>query len=245
MAVYDLEEQEQLEDLKAWWAQYGKYVSAAITALAIAVIAVQGWRWYQQSLAQKASVLYQAVSNAARTKDAAKAKEPATQLEAQYGGTAYAPRGALLYAKILYDTGDKAAAKAQLSWVMDHAGEEGLREIARFRLAQALLDDKQYDEALKTLDAKTDDSFAAIYADLRGDILAAAGKNADARGAYQIALGKLDPKSSYRGYVQAKLDALGGPLAAVAEAAPAPATSSAPPTPGAPATSSTTPTPSK
>jgi predicted negative regulator of RcsB-dependent stress response len=215
------------------------------------VIAVQGWRWYQQSLAQKASVLYQAVSQAARTNDAAKAKEPATQLEAQYGGTAYAPRGALLYAKVLYDTGDKAGAKTQLAWVIEHAGEEGLKAVARFRLAQALLDEKQYDEALKTLDAKTDDSFAAIYADLRGDILAAAGKTADARGAYQVALGKLDPKSSYRGYVQAKLDALGGPLAAMAEAAPAaatPATSATPSAPAAssaPAPSSAKPTPSK
>ena len=89
-----------------------------------------------------------------------------------------------------------------------------------------LLDEKQYDEALKTLDAKTDEAFVALDADLRGDVLAAAGKSADARGAYQAALAKLDVKSAYRGYVQAKLDALGGPLVAPVEppaATPAPA----------------------
>jgi predicted negative regulator of RcsB-dependent stress response len=224
MAVYDLEEQEQIDDLKAWWAQYGKYVSAGVTLLAVIVIGVQGWRWYQSTQAQKASVLYQAVSEATHTNDAAKAKEPATQLLDRFAGTAYAPRGALLYAKLLYDAGDKAGAKAQLQWVIDHASEDELKSIARYRIAQVQLDDKQYDEALKTLDAKTGDAFAGIYADLRGDVLAAAGKNSDARAAYQTALGKLDAKSGYRGYVQAKLDALGGPLAAAAEAPAAAAT---------------------
>jgi predicted negative regulator of RcsB-dependent stress response len=222
MAVYDLEEQEQLEDLKAWWTQYGKYVSAGVTTLAVIVIGVQGWRWYQQTQAQKASVLYQAVSQAAHANDPAKAKDPASQLASQYAGTAYAPRGALLYAKLLYDAGDKAGAKAQLQWVIEHPSEDELTAIARYRIAQVQLDDKQYDEALKTLDVKTDDAFAPIYADLRGDILAAAGKNADARGAYQTALAKLDAKSGFRGYVQAKLDALGGPLAPAPDAAPAP-----------------------
>src|SRR5215468_1128795 len=178
MAVYDLQEQEQIEDLKAWWAQYGKYVSAGVTALAIVVIAVQGWRWYQSTQAQKASVLYQAVSQAVRANEPAKAKDPATQLLDRFGGTAYAPRGALLYAKLLYDTGDKAGAKAQLQWVIDHAGEDELKAIARYHIAQIQLDDKQYDEAIKTLDARTDEAFAAVYADLRGDILAAAGKSA-------------------------------------------------------------------
>ena len=229
MAVYDLQEQEQIDDLKAWWAEYGKYVSAGVTALAVVVIGVQGWRWYQQGQAQKASVLYQAVSQATHTNDAAKAKEPATQLTDRYAGTAYAPRGALLYAKLLYDSGDKAGAKAQLQWVVDHASEEELKAVARYRIAQIQLDDKQYDEALKTLDAKTDDAFAGLYADLRGDILAGAGKNTDARAAYQNALAKLDAKSGYRGYVQAKLDALGGPIAPQAEAALPPATASAAP----------------
>ncbi len=75
-------------------------------------------------------------------------------------------------------------AKQQLQWVVDHAGEDELKAIARFRLAQALLDEKNYDEALKTIDVKTDDAFVAIYADLRGDILASAGKKR--RGARRV-----------------------------------------------------------
>jgi predicted negative regulator of RcsB-dependent stress response len=229
MAAYDLEEQEKLEDLKAWWAQYGKYISTVVSTVAVVVIGVQGWRWYQGSLAEKASVLYQAVSQAARANDAARAKDPATQIENRFGGTAYAPRAALLYARLLFDAGDKAGAKAQLQWVIDHASEEDLKTVARFRLAQVLLDEKDYDAALRAIDVNTDEAFAPSYADLRGDILAAAGKRAEARTAYQSALAKLDPKSPYRSYVQAKLEALGAPEAgaAAASAAPAPAEASA------------------
>jgi hypothetical protein len=73
MAVYDLEEQEKLDDLKAWWEQNAKYVTAAIVVVALIVTGVQGWRWYQRTQAEQASVLYQAVSQAARTNDVAKA----------------------------------------------------------------------------------------------------------------------------------------------------------------------------
>jgi predicted negative regulator of RcsB-dependent stress response len=209
MAVYDLEEQEKLDDLKAWWEQNSKYVSAAVVVVALIVIGVQGWRWYQRTQAEQASVLYQAVSQAANASDIAKAKEPASQIVDRFAGSAYAPRAALLYAKMLYDSGDKVGARAQLRWVVDHSSEDELKAIARFRLAQAMLDEKQYDDALKILDAKTDDAFTALFADLRGDILLAAGKNAEAKAAYGIALAKLDPKSPYRAFVQVKFDALG------------------------------------
>jgi predicted negative regulator of RcsB-dependent stress response len=210
MAVYDLQEQEQLDDLKAWWLRYGKYVGAALSAVAIMLLASIGWRWYQQDQSAQASALYQAVSQAARDNDLAKAKEPATQIQDRYGSTAYASRAALIYAKLLYDAGERPAARAQLQWVIDRSGEDELKTVARFRLAELLLDEKQYDPALAALDARTDDAFAGIYADLRGDILSAAGKPAEAKAAYQLALSKIDPKSPYRGFIQVKFDALGG-----------------------------------
>jgi predicted negative regulator of RcsB-dependent stress response len=210
MAVYDLEEQEKLDDLKAWWEQNSKYVSAAVVVVALVVIGVQGWRWYQRTQAEQASVLYTAVSQAARANDVSKAKEPASQIVDRFARTAYAPRAALLYAKMLYDSGDKAGARAQLQWVVDQASGDELKAIARFRLAQAMLDEKQYDDALKTLDIKTDDAFTGLFADLKGDILAAAGKSAEAKSAYETALAKIDPKSPYHAFVQVKFDALGG-----------------------------------
>lgn len=226
MAVYDLEEQEKIDDLKAFWNRWGNAISIAVIAVALAYIGVQGWRWYQAKQAEEAAVLYAAVAAGVRTNDVPKARDAMSQLADRFGGTGYAPRAALLYAKLAWDQGDKAGAKAQLQWVIDRASDAELKEVARYRLAEVLLDEKQFDAALATLDAKHADPFAGLYSDLRGDVLAAAGRHADARTAYQNALAKLDAKSTYRNYVQVKLDALpGGPpaLAPVGSAA-APAT---------------------
>jgi predicted negative regulator of RcsB-dependent stress response len=237
MAVYDLEEQEKIDDLKAFWKRWGNAISAAIIAVCVAYVAVQGWRWWQNRQAEEAAVLYAAVTEGARTSDVAKARDAMSQLADRFAGTGYAPRAAMVYAKLAWDQGDKAGAKAQLQWIIDHADEDELKQVARFRLAEALVDEKQYDQALATLDAKHAESFAGLYADLRGDALAAAGRTADARTAYQTALAKLDPKSAYRNYVQVKLDSLpgGAPSQGSASAAPGAAAPAAATVPGAPA----------
>jgi len=241
MAVYDLEEQEKLDDLKAWWKQWGNAITFGLVLAVILIGGVQAYRWWQGSKAAEASVLYNAVSDAARKSDAAKGKDAIAELTGKFGGTSYAPRGALVYAKQLFDSGDKAGAKAQLTWAVDNASEDELKAIARFRLAEIQLDDKQYDEALKTLDAKAPDAFKGLFADLRGDALVAAGRTADARAAYQEAFAALDPKAPYRGYVQVKLDTVGGPIAAApVTALAAPATPAAP---AAPAAKAAAPTP--
>ena len=233
MAVYDLEEQDKIDDLKAFWRRWGNAISAAVIAVCVAFAGVQGWRWYQDRQANEAAVLYGAVAAGVRAKDVAKARDAMAQLADRFGGTGYAPRGALLYAKLAWDQGDKAGAKAQLQWVIDRAAEDELKQVARYRLAQALLDEKQFDRALATLDAKHDEPFAGLYADLRGDVLAVAGRSQDAKAAYQTALAKLDAKSPYRNYVQVKLDALpaGAAPAAGSTAAPAPAAAAAAPAP--------------
>jgi predicted negative regulator of RcsB-dependent stress response len=221
MAVYDLEEQDQLEDLKSWWKQWGNYVTTIVLAVCVGIVGVQGWRWWQHSEAEQASVLYSALSTAARENDAAKAKEAMAELAAKHAGTGYAPRGAMVVAKVLFESGDKAGAKTQLQWAIEKTDDDSLREIARYRLAEVQFDEKQYDDALRTLDAKHDPAFAGVYADLRGDVLAAAGRRDEARTAYQTAFAKLDAKSPYRAYVQVKLDALGGPTGAAAATPPA------------------------
>lgn len=223
MAVYDLEEQEQLEDLKAWWKRWGNLVSGIVIAVCVAIVAVQGWRWWQHNQAEQASVLYGAIATASRGNDMAKAKDAMAQLADRFAGTGYAPRGAMLLAGMLWKSGDKAGAQAQLQFALDRSGEDDLKQIARFRLAEVLFDQKKNDDALRILDAKHDEPFTGIYADLTGDILAASGRTGEARTAYQTALAKLDSKSPYRSYVQVKLDSLGGPVAPGGATAAAPA----------------------
>jgi len=232
MAVYDLEEQDQLDDLKAWWARWGNTVTAVVAAVCIAAAGVQAWRWYTGKQAEEASAVFAALSQAVRTRDLPKAKEATAQLEDKFPRNGYTSRAALVLAKLLFDSGDSAGARTQLQWAIDRSDETELKEIARYRLAEVLVNDKQYDEALKVLDAKHGDPFAGLYADLRGDALVLAGRASEAKTAYQDALAKLDAKSSYKQYVQVKLDALGGAPAAAASGSAAPA--AATPAPAAP-----------
>ena len=238
MAVYDLEEQDQLDDLRAWWQRWGNVVTIVAVAACIAAAGVQGWRWYSAKQSEEASALFTGLSQAVRAQDLPKAKDATAQLEDKYARTGYATRAALVLAKMMFDSGDAAGARTQLTWVIDKSDETDLKEIARYRLAEVLVNDKAYDEALKVLDAKHGAPYAGLYADLRGDALALAGRAAQARAAYVDALAKLDAKSTYKQYVQVKLDALGGadapapaPTAPSGSAAPATAAPAAPTAP--------------
>jgi len=207
--MYDLEEQEQIDALKAWWRQNGRLVVVAIVAAIAAAAAVSAWRYYKEGQAAQASALYANLEKAVRQKDTKQIKELATQLIDKYGGTAYAPMAALAAAKADFDAGDLAAAGKQLEWAAEHGRDDEVRAVAQLRLAGVRLDEKKYDEALKLLDAKHPDSFAGMYADTRGDALVGLGKSAEAKAAYKLALAKLPPQSSYRLLVQLKLDGLG------------------------------------
>lgn len=207
--AYDLEEQEKVDALKAWWKQNGTTVLLAAAVFAAVVAGMQGWNYYQRSQQQQAALVYEAVQGAVQAKDVKRLRDAAGQLMEKYPSTPYATRAALLAAGANQESGDAKSAKAQFQWVIDHAKEEGARDIARLRLAGALLDEKNYAEALKSLEAQPGQGFAGLYADLRGDVLAAQGKVAEARAAYQLALEKIDQKSTYRPIVQMKLDGLG------------------------------------
>jgi predicted negative regulator of RcsB-dependent stress response len=209
MAFYDLEEQEQLSALEAWWKQWGVPLLLGIVLLLGAVAAYQGWTWYQRSQAAEASELYAAMLKAEREGDPKQARETAATLTARYGSIGYAPLAQLLSARLSFEAGDLAAAKQSLQWVIEHARDQDMKAIARYRLAGVLLDEKQYDEALGLLDAQPEHPMANLYADLRGDILVAKGSTAEARAAYQSALEKTEVGSPYRNLIQIKIDALG------------------------------------
>ncbi|HXM81376.1 MAG TPA: tetratricopeptide repeat protein [Burkholderiales bacterium] len=207
----DLEEQEQVAELKAWWNQYGNLVLAAVIAVALTVVGWQGWRWYQHNQAAQASVLYDTLTKAAQAADAKALRDAAGTLVESYPRTLYASMGALIAAKFYFERNDLKNAKAQLQWVIEHAPSEDFRDLARLRLAAVLLDEKSYDEALKLLDAPHAAAYDAQYAALKGDVLVAKNQLAEARAAYRLALEKSDKRDSpFRESVRMRLEALGG-----------------------------------
>jgi predicted negative regulator of RcsB-dependent stress response len=207
--MYDLEEQEKLDALKRFWAQWGNMIVTAAIAAAVAVAAVQGWAYYKRSQSEQASALFSVFEEAVRKGDVAAIRESGGKIIDDFGSTAYGPMAALALARFNYDSGEPETAATQLQWVIDKAKDDDSIALARLRLAGIRLDDKKYDEALKLLDGEHGAALASLYADLRGDVLLAQGKTEEARSAYRTALEKSLPNSSYRNVVQIKLDALG------------------------------------
>ena len=208
--AYDLEEQEQIEGIKAFWKRYGNFILTVIIAVLLPVIGRFYWKGYQFDQTREAGKHYYQLRDAVEAKDMARIKEAAGSIFEKYSGTAYAEMAALVASRAYLDGGDQKSAKAPLQWAADNATDAEFRHIARLRLAGILLDEKAYAEALKQLDTQVPARFAPLYADRRGDVLVAQDKVDEARAQYKQALDGLDAGSPVRRLVQLKLDGLGG-----------------------------------
>jgi predicted negative regulator of RcsB-dependent stress response len=217
----DLEEQEQLAELKHFWNQYGDFITWVLIAVFGSVAAWNGWQYWQRTQATRATSLYDEVERAAEAGDTARVERAFSDMKDKFGRTSYAQQAGLLAAKAMVDKGNTEGAKAALAWVADKASDEGYQAAARLRLAGLLIEAKAYDEALKQLAASFPKSFEPLAADRRGDILALQGKKAEARAEYLKAWQGLDDRSDYRSLVQVKLNALGADPAAAKAATPA------------------------
>jgi predicted negative regulator of RcsB-dependent stress response len=218
----DLEEQEQLDQLKAFWNQYGNLVTWTLVLVLGGFAAWNGWNLYLRDQGAKAGALYDELDRAAQAGDSERATRIFADMKDRYPRATFTQQGGLLAARVEAEKNQYDAADASLAWVADHAGQGEYRAIARLRLAGLLLDSKKYDQALKQLDAIDVPEFAALAADRRGDIFLAEGKPADAQAAYLKAWTSMDPKIDYRHLVEAKLNLLGvQPRASAASSAEA------------------------
>jgi predicted negative regulator of RcsB-dependent stress response len=210
--AYDLEEQEKLDALKAWWAKYGMLVGVVVAVAALAWGGWNGWRAYRAHVSTQAMGYFEALEDAARlggSDSVARIKAASATLRKDYGSTGYAGRGVLVAAQALQAQNDVAGAREQLEWLAGQSKQAALQPVAKLRLAGILLDQKQYDAALAQL-ADPPPSFVALYADRRGDVLAAQGKHTEARAAWQSAIDSLGVTNPLTPVVKLKLDALNG-----------------------------------
>ena len=216
----DLEEQEQLDQLKAFWAQWGNLISWVLIAVAAAYLSWFGWSWYQRDQGIKAGAMYDEFDRALQAADADRASRIFNDMKERFPRAAFTGQAGLAAAKLAGEKGKADVARADLAWVADSASEGEYRTIARLRLAGLLLDEKKYDEALKQLDGVDGAEFQALAADRRGDILMVQGKAEEAKAAYAKAWAAMDAKVDYRRVVEAKLNVLGvDPAASAASGA--------------------------
>jgi predicted negative regulator of RcsB-dependent stress response len=221
----DLQEQEQLDQLKAFWTQYGNLISSALIVVFGSIAAYNGYHYWQRSQAAQASTMYDQVELAALSGDAVKVERAFSDMKDKFGGTVYAGQAGLLAAKQLQEKGNTDGAKAALTWVAENGADESYKAVAKLRLSALLVEAKTYDLAWKQLEGNFPKDFAALVADRRGDILMAQGKKPDAKTEYEKAYKAFDERTEYRRLVEVKLNSLGvDPAPAKAAVAATPVT---------------------
>ena len=205
----DLEEQEQLDQLKHFWNTYGTLITWVVLLAAGAFVAWNGWQYFQRTKALQASALYDEVERSAQAGDTARIERALADMKDKFAGTAYAQQAGLLAARALNDKGNAEASRAALAWVSEQAVDPGYQAVAKLRLAGELLEAKQYDEALKALAGEVPKEFEALAADRKGDIYLTQGKREEAKAEYLKALAAFEPGADYRRLVEIKLNAVG------------------------------------
>jgi predicted negative regulator of RcsB-dependent stress response len=216
----DLEEQEQLDQLKHFWNTWGTLISFLVIAVAGSLLAWNGYQYWQNRQANQAAALFEVIEVASRSGDQPRMEQAFADIKAKYASTTQASQAGLALAKSLADAGNAAGAKDALAWVTAQSKDEGLKALARLRLASVLMDEKSYAEALQLLSGATPVEFEGAFADRRGDVYLLQDNRSQAIAEYAKAYKSWEENVEYRRLVQVKLGALGvSPQGAVTVAA--------------------------
>lgn len=205
----DLEEQEQIDQLKHFWSTWGTLISSVLLVVFGAAAAWNGYQFWQNRQSLQASALFDAVENAAQAGDQVRLEQAFSDVRKKYGGTVQAAQAGLIVAKVEMDKGRMETANSALEWVVGNSSDEGYRAVANLRLASLLMEQKSYENALKHLSGKFPVAFEAIAFDRKGDLFSQQGKKQDAAAEYNRAYKMLNEDVEYRHLVEAKLNALG------------------------------------
>lgn len=209
--AYNFEEQDQLDDIKAFWNKYGTFILTVVTVIALSVAGYRLWGWYQQNQATEAATAYSVLQEAVRDEDMARIRGASQTLQADHSGTILASMGSLVAAKALFDAEDLDGAAQSLQWIVDNAADTELAPVARLRLAAVLLDQDQSEQGLALLNIdQMPESFKAMTHDRRGDLFTALARPEEAIAAYEAALAAMVNARGSRAAIELKLDAVKG-----------------------------------
>ena len=208
----DLEEQEQLDEIKHFWKQYGNVITWVLIAALAAFAGWNGYHYWERSQASQAAGMYDEMERVVSAGDAVIAERAFSDMKERFARTAYAPQAGLLLAKLAHEKNKPDLAKSALTWVSENSKDEGYAAIAKLRLVGLLMDEKLIDAALKTLEGTPPTEFVALFSDRKADIYAIQNKPLEARAEYLKAYAAFDERSEYRRLVEIKLNAVGGQI---------------------------------
>lgn len=177
-----LNEQEQVDVIKGWWKKNGK---STIAGIVIAVAVISGWHFWKHRNAQitnAASISFQVLLKANKDNNTSGVVAQAGLIKKEYAKTPYAVLAALFLAKEAVAANNNDNALTNLMWAKSHASKE-MSPLVNLRLARVYLDLKQYSNALVLVD-KAPKGFGASYGLVKGEVLQAQGKTAQARLTY-------------------------------------------------------------
>ena len=213
----DLEEQEQLDQFKAFWQKYRNLITGVLTVVLFAYAGYSGYQWWRNSQAVEASKLYETMVAAIAKGDKDLTLRAANDLQKDFSRTPYAAMSSLVAARIASDAGDSAKAIDYLRWAAKNASNDGYLALAKLRLVSQLIEqggEKDIAEADQILKDKPIQGFEALWLERRGDWYLAQKKNTEAKASYQEAWKKLDQAKEFpeeaRRLLKVKLDAVGG-----------------------------------
>jgi predicted negative regulator of RcsB-dependent stress response len=205
----DLEEQEQLDELKHFWSRYGNLITWILIAVLGSLAAWNGYAYWRKNQAAQSAVMFDEMEKSLQSADLIKVERTFNDMKERFPASTYTQQAALQLAKMAADTQKTDTAKAALQWAADNASDEGYASVARLRLASLHMETKALESALKVLEDVKSPAFKALVDDRKGDIWMLEGKKTEAKAAYLQAFSALEDRSEYRRLIRVKLNALG------------------------------------
>jgi len=200
-----LSEKEQLEQMRAWWSENGRYV---IGGIVIGTGLLFGWNYYQNARLNaqvEASALFESLAGHVGDGDLDNARATADELAGEYGNTSYTAQSRLAMARLYMDKNRDQDAVEVLTQLLAMPGHAELKHVGRLRLARILLYQDKAQEVIDMLDGQDNRAFAALYASMLGDAHAALGNFPAASEAYRTALADPSQDQNDRILLQMKL----------------------------------------
>ncbi|WP_308023368.1 YfgM family protein [Neisseria oralis] len=202
-----LEEQQELDDFKYFWKNWGRWLFALLIAAALGYLGYIIYKDHKISQNREAAeVLAQMVDKAQSKADSKQINVDLLKLQQDYPDTVPAAQATMMVAATEFDAGRYDTAAGHLNWVLSNQKAPLIQALAAQRLAVVLLQQKKYDAAITALNTKVEADFEPLLLEAKGDVYAAQNKTKEAAQSYQQALEKLPKDAIERELLQMKLD---------------------------------------